>query len=200
MLRELPFRVRDVLVAGVALVLLSPVLALVAASVKLDSHGPALFRQQRVGLHGRTFSIHKFRTMHTDGTGLSITSTNDSRVTRVGRYLRSSKLDELPQLWDVLRGKMSLVGPRPEVPRYVERWPANLRRHILTVRPGITDPATVILRSESDLLAAAEDPERLYLEELLPLKARKYSEYVETRSLIGDARILLATIKAIARL
>lgn len=198
-LREVPFRVRDVIVSGAALVLLGPLLAIVAIAVKVDSPGPVMFRQHRVGLHGRTFEIHKFRTMRTDGAGLSITSSKDPRVTRVGRYLRASKIDELPQLWDVVRGEMSLVGPRPEVPHYVAQWPPHLRHDILTVRPGITDPATVLLRSESDLLAAAEDPERLYIEELLPLKTGKYSEYVRSRSLIGDTTVILATLKAIIR-
>ncbi|WP_236014672.1 sugar transferase [Microbacterium stercoris] len=198
-LRELPFRVRDVLIAGSALVVLSPVLGAIAVAVKLDSPGPALFRQQRVGLRGRTFEIHKFRSMRTDGVGLAITSSGDPRVTRVGRFLRASKIDELPQLWDVVRGEMSIVGPRPEVPHYVDRWPADLRREILSVRPGITDPATVILRSESELLGAAEDPERLYIEELLPLKTAKYAEYVRSRSMFGDVKIVLQTLKKIVR-
>lgn len=196
---DLPYRLRDVLISGAALVALSPFLAVIALAVSMDSTGPALYRQRRVGLHGRTFEIHKFRTMRTDGAGLSITSSNDPRVTRVGRYLRASKLDELPQLWDVVRGEMSLVGPRPEVPHYVEHWPRHLRDEILTVRPGITDPATVLLRSESDVLGAAEDPERLYIEELLPLKAQKYAEYVRSRSMIGDLGIILATLRAIVR-
>lgn len=198
-LKEVPFRVRDVVVCGAALVVLSPILAVVAAAVKVDSPGPAMFRQRRVGLHGRVFEIHKFRTMRSDGAGLSITSSHDPRITRVGRFLRASKIDELPQLWDVVRGEMSLVGPRPEVPQYVEQWPAHLRKEILAVRPGITDPATVILRSESDLLAAADDPERLYVEELLPLKTEKYSEYVRSRSIIGDFGVILATLTAIVR-
>ncbi|MBO3663524.1 sugar transferase [Microbacterium sp. NEAU-LLB] len=195
----MPFRVRDVLIAGSALVVLSPVLGAIAVAVKLDSPGPALFRQQRVGLRGRTFEIHKFRSMRTDGVGLAITSSGDPRVTRVGRFLRASKIDELPQLWDVVRGEMSIVGPRPEVPHYVDRWPADLRREILSVRPGITDPATVILRSESELLGAAEDPERLYIEELLPLKTAKYAEYVRSRSMFGDVKIVLQTLKKIVR-
>lgn len=197
--RELPFRIRDVIVCGAALIALSPLLIVVAAAVKLDSPGPAMFRQRRVGLHGRPFEIHKFRTMRTDSAGLSITSSSDPRVTRVGRLLRASKIDELPQLWDVVRGEMSLVGPRPEVPHYVERWPVQLREKILGVRPGITDPATVLLRSESDLLTAADDPERLYIEELLPLKTAKYSEYVRSRSMVGDIKVILATLKVIIR-
>jgi len=198
-LREFPFRVRDVLVSGAALVVLSPLLAAVAVAVKLDSPGPAMFRQRRVGMNGRTFEIHKFRSMRTDGAGLSITSSSDPRVTRVGHFLRASKIDELPQLWDVVRGEMSIVGPRPEVPRYVEKWPAELRSEILSVRPGITDPATVILRNESELLGAAEDPERLYIEELLPLKTAKYAEYVRNRSMLGDVKIVVQTLKKIVR-
>lgn len=198
-IRELQFRVRDVAISGLALIILSPILALVAAAVKLDSPGPVMFRQRRVGRGGRNFEIHKFRTMRTDNVGLSITSSSDPRVTRVGRFLRASKIDELPQLWDVVRGEMSLVGPRPEVAHYVEKWSPDLRDEILTVRPGITDPATVILRNESDLLAAAEDPERFYVNELLPLKTRKYAEYVRSRSFGGDIKLILATLRAIIR-
>ncbi|HWL78717.1 sugar transferase [Microbacterium sp.] len=197
--RELPFRVRDVLVSGAALVVLWPVLATIALAVKCDSPGPALFKQRRVGLRGRTFEIHKFRTMRAGGTGLAITADGDPRVTRVGRFLRASKLDELIQLWDVLRGEMSLVGPRPEVPRYVAEWPSHLREEILSVRPGITDPATVLLRSESELLAMADDPERFYVDVLLPQKAHQYAQYVRSRSLAGDIRIVLETIVAIVR-
>ena len=159
-------RVFDVAVSAAALVILSPVLALVAAAVKLDSPGPVIFRQVRVGRGGRLFRISKFRTMSVAPPGRAgpdITVEGDARVTRVGRLLRATKLDELPQLVDVLRGDMSLVGPRPELPAYVDRWPAQARATILSVRPGITDPASVAYRHESEQLASAPDPESYYL-------------------------------------
>jgi len=190
-------RTRDIVVAGLGLVLLSPVLVIIAVLVRLDSRGPALYRQVRVGLHGRPFRIHKFRSMTTGAVGPAVTASGDPRVTRLGRWLRAWKLDELPQLIDVLHGSMSLVGPRPEDPRYVERWPADLRPEILSVRPGITDPVTVLLRNEAEILALSTDPERTYVEELLPLKAQAYLSYVRTRSFAGDIAIIVATLKAI---
>jgi len=150
-----------------------------------------------VGWRGKPFRIHKFRSMRTGAVGLSVTTGDDPRVTRSGRWLRAAKLDELPQLIDVLLGAMSLVGPRPEVPRYVELWPPDLRPVILSVRPGITDPATVLLRSEGEILAHSPDPERTYVEELLPLKAQAYVSYVRSRTPVGDIKIMLATFKAI---
>ncbi len=190
-------RARDVVVAGLGLVLLSPLLLIIAVLVRLDSPGPALYRQVRVGLHGTPFRIHKFRSMATGGVGPAVTASDDPRITRVGRWLRASKLDELPQLIDVLRGKMSLVGPRPEDPRYVDHWPSDLRPEILSVRPGITDPATVLLRNEAEILAQSPDPERTYVEELLPLKAQAYLSYVRNRSFVGDISVILATLQAI---
>jgi len=129
--------------------------------------------------------------------GLSVSTSRDERITRVGRVLRSTKLDELPQLIDVLRGDMSLVGPRPEVPQYVAHWPQGLRPQILSVRPGITDPASVTLRHEAEWLAASPDPERTYIEELLPQKARAYADYVGNRSFFGDLWVLASTFKAL---
>lgn len=190
-------RARDAVVAGLGLVLLWPLLVLIGLAVRLDSPGPAFFRQTRVGRHERLFRIHKFRTMRTGAAGPSVSTTVDSRVTHVGRFLRRTKLDELPQLIDVLRGDMSLVGPRPEVPHYVRLWPDELRPIILSVRPGITDPATVHLRSEAEILAHSCDPERTYIKELLPLKAQAYADYVHTRSFIGDIRVVGATLAAI---
>lgn len=190
-------RARDVLGAGVGLLLLAPVFLMIALAIRLDSPGPVFFRQTRVGLHGRLFRIHKFRTMRVGAAGPSVSTAADPRITRVGMLLRRTKLDELPQLIDVLRGAMSLVGPRPEVPNYVSLWPEDLRPIILSVRPGITDPATVHLRSEGDLLAQSPDPERTYVEELLPLKAQAYVRYVRTRSFVGDMRTIVATFVAI---
>jgi lipopolysaccharide/colanic/teichoic acid biosynthesis glycosyltransferase len=190
-------RAFDVVVAAAGLVAMSPLLMLIALAIKFDSRGPVIFRQERVGRYGRRFRIHKFRTMITGAPGLSITTTLDPRVTRVGRILRRAKLDELPQLIDVLTGSMSLVGPRPEVPRYVSMWPKDLRNLILTVRPGITDPATAELRNESDLLTSELDAERHYIEVLLPLKTASYAEYVRAQSFAGDLRILIHTARRV---
>nr|WP_297526147.1 sugar transferase [uncultured Roseateles sp.] len=192
-------RLFDILCAGVGLLLLSPLLLAVAAWVKLDSRGPVMFRQERVGRFGRTFRIHKFRTMRVDAPklGPQITIGDDARITRSGRWLRASKVDELPQLWDVLRGAMSLVGPRPEVPRYVALYPEELRALVLSVRPGITDPASLSFRNESELLAQAEDPEREYVEVVMPMKLRLAADYVRNASLGGDIRLILATLGAI---
>jgi lipopolysaccharide/colanic/teichoic acid biosynthesis glycosyltransferase len=190
-------RVFDLTMATLLLASLSPVLAVVSVAVRLDSPGPVFFRQERVGLNGRTFRIHKFRTMWTKHDGRLVSAAGDARVTRVGRFLRKSKLDELPQLLDVLRGDMSLVGPRPEVPVYVEQWAPELRELILSVRPGITDPASIQFRNEADELALAPDPETYYVEELLPRKTAAYAEYVRTRSMAKDIVVLAQTARAV---
>lgn len=190
-------RAFDLVVAGSGLVLSAPVLAVIAVAVAVESPGGVLFRQERVGLGGRTFRIHKFRTMRAVHSGSLVSATGDARVTRVGRLLRASKLDELPQLIDVVAGDMSLVGPRPEVPVYVAQWPAELRPLILSVRPGITDPGSIVFRHEADELAAAEDPERHYVESILPRKAQLYAAYVRERTFVGDLRILVETVRAV---
>ena len=190
-------RAFDIVVATAGLVATSPLLMVTALAIKFDSRGPVIFRQERVGRYGRRFRIHKFRTMITGAPGLSITTEFDPRVTRLGRFLRRTKLDELPQLIDVLTGSMSLVGPRPEVPRYVSMWPEDLRSLILSVRPGITDPATAELRNESDLLSPELHAERHYIEVLLPLKTASYAEYVRTQSFAGDLRILIHTARRV---
>lgn len=190
-------RAFDALVAVVGLVAGAPLLAAVAAAVAVESPGGVLFRQERVGLDGRTFRIHKFRTMRAVHDGSLVSVTGDARVTRVGRVLRASKVDELPQLIDVLVGDMSLVGPRPEVPMYVDQWPSELRPLILSVRPGITDPGSIAFRHEADELAVAPDPERHYVESILPRKAAFYAAYVLERSFAGDLRILRQTVGAV---
>lgn len=190
----------DVAVSAIGLLAAAPVSAAVAIAVKLDSPGPVLFRQLRVGRGGQPFAILKFRTMSAAAPGerrVAVSAAGDARVTRVGRALRTSKLDEVPQLLNVLRGEMSLVGPRPEVPQYVARWDASAREVILAVRPGITDPASVELRDEAGLLGEQEDPERYYVEVLLPLKTARYVDYVRTASLRGDLRILGTTVLAV---
>jgi len=162
----------DLLCAVVGLLLLSPLFLVVALCVRADSPGPVFFRQERVGRGGKVFRIHKFRTMVVDAPSLGpgLTVGEDARITRIGRWLRRTKIDELPQLLDVLGGRMSLVGPRPELPRYVSSYPPALRELLLGVRPGITDPASLRYADEASLLAAAADPERAYREVLLPAK------------------------------
>jgi lipopolysaccharide/colanic/teichoic acid biosynthesis glycosyltransferase len=186
-------RAFDLLVSAALLLLLAPLMVLIALWVKLDSSGPALFRQQRVGQHGKLFSIHKFRTMRAQAGGLGLTVGADARITRAGQWLRRLKLDELPQLFDVLRGAMSLVGPRPELPRYVALYPADLRAQVLAVRPGITDPASLAFRDEAERLAQSADPEMAYVQEILPVKLRLSAEYAARASLWTDLRLIART-------
>jgi lipopolysaccharide/colanic/teichoic acid biosynthesis glycosyltransferase len=192
-------RAFDLLFASLGLVLSSPLLLAIAVWIKLDSHGPVFFRQERIGRHGRPFRIHKFRTMmHVDGAGGPLLTVGaDARITRAGARLRRTKLDELPQLIDVLAGAMSLVGPRPEVARYVALYPEALRAKVLSVRPGITDLASVEYRDESALLARAADPEREYVEVVMPAKLRAAARYVDEMSLATDVRVLRATLRAL---
>ena len=192
-------RALDLALAAVGLVVTAPALVLIALLVRSSSPGPVIFSQERVGRYGRPFQIHKFRTLRVDAAGPLVSASGDSRVTPIGAVLRRTKLDELPQLWDVLRGEMSLVGPRPEVPTYAELWPTAERETILSVRPGITDPVSLLFRNEADELALAVDPDRHYRTALLPRKARLYAEYVRTRSLAGDLAILLRTVHALIR-
>lgn len=170
-------RALDLLLALAGLALLWPLLLLAALWVKLDSPGPALFNQERVGWKGRSFRIHKFRTMRNDpAPGRQITVGADPRITRSGRWLRAAKLDELPQLFNVLKGEMSFVGPRPEVPRYVALYTEEERR-VLELRPGITDLASIKYRDESEILARAADPERAYVDEVMRDKLRINLDY-----------------------
>lgn len=192
-------RLFDIAFAALALLLLCPLLLAVALWVRLDSPGPVFFRQQRVGRGGRLFAIYKFRTMHTgaEAMGPQITVGEDARITRAGAWLRRSKVDELPQFLNVLRGDMSVVGPRPEVPRYVAQYPADVRQAVLSLRPGITDLASIEFRDESALLARSQDPERTYVEQILPAKLRHAQQYVRTRSLWLDLRIIARTALAV---
>jgi lipopolysaccharide/colanic/teichoic acid biosynthesis glycosyltransferase len=187
----------DIALSSLAVILLSPVLAGVALAVWLDSGSPVLFRQERVGLGFRRFHILKFRTMLV-ADGPLVTVAGDHRITRVGKLLRLAKLDELPQLWNVLRGEMSLVGPRPEVPKYVELFRERYRT-VLTVRPGITDLASVHFRNEEEALSLSAEPLREYTERILPAKLCLAEEYVRTRSIAGDFFILFWTAAAIVR-
>jgi lipopolysaccharide/colanic/teichoic acid biosynthesis glycosyltransferase len=192
-------RVLDLLLALAGLAVLWPLLLLAALWVKLDSPGPMLFNQERVGRHGRSFRIHKFRTMRDDpAPGRQITVGADPRITRSGRWLRAAKLDELPQLFNVLKGEMSFVGPRPEVPRYVAFYTAEERR-VLELRPGITDLASIKYRNESEILARAADPERAYVDEVMRDKLRINLEYAARAGLWADLGVILKTLATLAR-
>jgi lipopolysaccharide/colanic/teichoic acid biosynthesis glycosyltransferase len=192
-------RLLDIVVAAGGLVLLSPLLLLIAVGIKIDSAGPVFFRQSRVGRNGRVFRIFKFRTMRDEAAldGWQLTVAGDARITHFGAWLRRTKLDEVAQLIDVLRGTMSLVGPRPEVPRYVALYPADLRAKILSVRPGITDLASIEFRDEARLLARAGDPEREYVDVVMPAKLRFAAAYVDNMSFGTDLRLLAATARAL---
>jgi lipopolysaccharide/colanic/teichoic acid biosynthesis glycosyltransferase len=190
-------RLFDLLGAALALLLLSPLLLLIALAIRLDSPGPVFFRQQRVGRHGVPFRIHKFRTMAADAAGLPLTVGADPRITRLGARLRGLRLDELPQFIDVLAGRMSLVGPRPEVPRYVAHYPPELRERVLSVRPGITDPASLLFIDEAELLRRAADPEREYIEVILPRKLRCAADYAEHATLWTDLGLLARTLRVL---
>lgn len=186
-------------VSGIALVLLSPLLLVVALRIVTDSRGPVMFRGIRAGRFGRPFRIYKFRTMVVNAEALGGPSTSDSdpRITRVGRSLRKYKLDELPQLINILKGEMSLVGPRPEVPQYVALFTEE-EKAILEVRPGITDWASIWNPDEGALLAGSEDPEKTYLERIRPNKIRLQLKYVRHQSFCTDLRILVETLKVLA--
>jgi lipopolysaccharide/colanic/teichoic acid biosynthesis glycosyltransferase len=194
-------RLFDLLGAALSLAVLAPLLVAIALAVKLDSKGPVLFRQQRVGRRGRPFRIHKFRTMVADAPerGPQFTSAGDPRVTRVGAWLRHHRLDELPQLIDVLKGDMSLVGPRPEVPRYVALYPPALRERVLAVRPGITDPSSLEFVDEGERLARAADPEREYIDAILPRKLECAAAYASRATLWTDLAVIGRTLRLLLR-
>jgi lipopolysaccharide/colanic/teichoic acid biosynthesis glycosyltransferase len=190
-------RAFDMVSAGIGLIAVSPILVGIALVVKLDG-GPAFYRQERVGRGGRPFRMWKFRTMvpNADRLGPQLTVAGDRRITRVGRWLRRSKLDELPQLLNVLVGEMSLVGPRPEVARYVARYTAAQRR-VLALRPGITDPASIRYRDEERELAEASDPEAHYVAHVMPEKIRLNLDYAARANVLRDVGVILATFRAV---
>jgi lipopolysaccharide/colanic/teichoic acid biosynthesis glycosyltransferase len=195
-------RLFDFFFAGIGLIMLLPLFVLLALAIKIDSRGPVFYRQERVGQFGRIFRIHKFRTMVTESekTSLQITVGADDRITRVGSFIRKTKFDEFAQLLDVVKGTMSLVGPRPEVPRYVACYPDEVRGLVLSVKPGITDRASIEFKNESVILGQSNDPERAYIEKILPIKLGYYIDYVNNNSLGGDVKIILATLLALIRL
>ena len=188
-------RLVDIVGASLGLLLFSPLFLILAALIKLDSSGPVLFRQERIGRGFIPFLIYKFRTMAAGraNEGLCITSRNDARITRVGRWLRATKLDELPQLLNVLIGDMSLVGPRPEVRHYVELFRSEYER-LLSIRPGMTDLASLKYRDEGDVLAQAEDPEAEYVTRILPDKIELGNLYLQRASLLFDLSLILNTL------
>lgn len=196
---ELAKRALDFTTAVVGLAVCAPLFVLIALLIKLDSPGSVFFAHERVGRYGRKFKVLKFRTMVQDAPKLggAITAGHDPRITRVGRILRKTKLDELPQLWNVLKGEMSLVGPRPEVEKYVQLWDPQLREIVLSVRPGITGLTQVRYRHEESLLAQQADPETYYREVLLPLKLQSDAEYVQRHSLWFDLWLLWRTVVAL---
>jgi lipopolysaccharide/colanic/teichoic acid biosynthesis glycosyltransferase len=191
-------RAFDVAAASLGLLLLLPLLALVAIAVRLTSRGPVVFRQKRTGWRGQVFQIFKFRTMTDSPERLSagVTLCSDPRITRIGAILRRYKMDELPQLWNVLKGEMSLVGPRPELPRYVSGY-SESQMQVLVVKPGITDPASLAYCNEDKILAIQPDPERYYVDEILPDKLHKSLGYLDRISFTQDAKLILKTIQAL---
>jgi lipopolysaccharide/colanic/teichoic acid biosynthesis glycosyltransferase len=176
------------------LVALSPLLAVIAAAIAVETGFPVLFRQRRVGRGGTDFYLLKFRSMASGTKGPSITRSGDSRITGVGRFLRRYKLDEIPQLWNVVRGEMDLIGPRPEVPHYVD-LSDPLWKAVLMTRPGISDLATLVYRNEEEALAAVPDPERFYRETILPDKLALNLRYMRRRSPASDFRLLFWTVR-----
>ena len=188
-------RAFDFLCSSLGLLFLSPIFLLVSIAIYFESRGPVFFRQERVGKDGKSFRIIKFRSMVAGASeiGLKITTAGDPRVTRVGRFLRRTKLDELPQLINVWRGEMSLVGPRPEVPIYVALY-SERQTKVLSVRPGITDPASIEYADEEKILGGAIDAQRTYIEEILPKKLELNLRYIKNMSFFSDLKIILMTI------
>ncbi len=188
-------RLFDIILSLLGLILTSPLLGLVALILKLTSRGPIFYTGERVGKGEKTFKILKFRTMVPDAEKLGggVTTNKDPRLTKIGRFLRKSKLDELPQLLNILKGDMSFVGPRPEIKRYVELIPPECRSIIYSIRPGLTDLATLYSR-EVETLEKSPNPEKTYLEQLLPLKIKLQIEYVKTHSFLGDIKLIFKTI------
>ena len=188
-------RIFDIVCSGLGLIILSPFLLFIAIRIKMDSDGPVFFKQIRVGEKGREFKILKFRTMVVDAEklGRQITVGNDSRITKIGAFLRKYKIDELPQLINVFKGDMSLVGPRPEVPRYVNMYTEEQRK-VLDVKPGITDLASIRYRDENELLGQAENPDEFYINTIMPDKLALNVEYINKSNIFLDIYIILKTI------
>ncbi|MEX0315172.1 MAG: sugar transferase [Allomuricauda sp.] len=191
-------RVLDIIISFIGILVLTPIYIIIAILVKSDSKGPIIYKQSRVGLNNIDFNIFKFRTMYLDSDkkGLITIGDRDPRVTSVGYYLRKLKLDELPQLFNVLFGHMSLVGPRPEVRKYVDYY-SEQDLKVLNVRPGITDYASIEFRNENEMLKGAIDPDKKYIEEILPIKLSLNRKYIREKSFFTDIKILCLTIASI---
>jgi lipopolysaccharide/colanic/teichoic acid biosynthesis glycosyltransferase len=191
-------RLFDILFSAIGLIILSPLFVILWLLIWMESKGPGLFVQERIGLNGKPFGLYKFRSMRTDSESESLITIgdNDHRITRIGHFIRKYKLDELPQLLNVLKGDMSLVGPRPEVRKYVELYTAEQRK-VLNVKPGITDYASIEYVNENELLGNADDPDRVYVEQVMPKKLELNMRYIQDRSLCQYFKIIFLTIKSI---
>lgn len=193
-------RIFDILFSSIGLILISPILLVISIIIKITSEGPILFKQVRVGKDNKDFKILKFRTMIVDADkkGLKITVKDDPRITKIGKLLRKTKLDELPQLFNVLLGDMSFVGPRPEVRKYVDLYTEE-QKQVLSVRPGITDLASIKYRNENELLDQSSNPEETYINEIMPSKLKINLDYVKNINLVNDIKLILLTIKTVIK-
>ncbi|WP_339914627.1 sugar transferase [Photorhabdus luminescens] len=188
-------RLFDFVSSLIGLILLLPILITIAIWIKMDSKGPIFFRQKRVGQYNHDFYIHKFRSMTTGSEQKGqLTIGHDLRITNSGKFIRKYKIDELAQLIDVVRGKMSLVGPRPEVPQFMEKYPDDVRNKILSVKPGITDLASIEMIDENQILSQYNDPHQAYIDIIMPIKAKYYLEYIDKKSFFYDLKIIFKTI------
>ena len=191
-------RLFDMVCAALGLLVLSPVLLVCALLVGLTTPGGVLFRQERIGKDGVPFTIYKFRSMRKDNAGLKISTSRDTRITPVGRVLRKTKLDELPQLWNVLKGDMSFVGPRPEVREYTDLYTPE-QRQVLMVRPGVTGLASIRYRNENELLTASSDPNRTYIDEVMPAKLALDLKYIPRACVSYDIKLIWETLVTVVR-
>ena len=191
-------RIFDLVASFLGLILLSFLFLFIALWIKLDSKGPVFFRQQRVGLKGEIFKIHKFRTMKESSEDQGrLTIGDDDRITQSGQFLREFKFDELPQLIDVFIGRMSLVGPRPEVQEFIDIYPVDVKNKILSIKPGITDMASIEMANENDILGKYKNPKQAYIDIILPIKQKHYLNYVDNHNMWLDIKIIFLTLKKI---
>lgn len=191
-------RLFDILSSAIAFILLSPLLIVLAVAIMIDSKGGVFYKQKRIGKNGKAFMLYKFRSMRTgsDRKGLITVGSNDDRTTKVGRFIRKYKLDELPQLINILKNEMSVVGPRPEVEKYVQLYTAEQRK-VLKIKPGLTDLASLAYINENEILGRAKDPEKTYVEQIMPAKLRLNLEYIEKQSFWFDLQIIAKTLMRI---
>jgi lipopolysaccharide/colanic/teichoic acid biosynthesis glycosyltransferase len=198
MYRKFGKRAFDIVASLIGLLLLSPLLIIIALWVKLSSKGPVFFTQKRVGRDFKEFNLYKFRSMvvGADSQGPGVTSSDDNRITKVGRFIRKTKIDELPQLLNVLKGDMSLVGPRPELKKFVDAYTEDYKK-VLSVKPGITDNAAIEFRNEEEIMSQYQDKERAYIDIILPQKIKLYYDYIDNISFLNDMKLLLHTLKAL---